>query len=493
MTYVIIDCYTDEPSGLGVPPYIGTYPRYIYGKIKEEIKEIPYYLTIDDLRYYKKYNSKLKIIKPNEKTNISIYNLTKNFENVDKILKNAKQIIVIVGIHVPGKYLSAIPGTINEVSDYIKDYKALKILTGPSATSFGSGEIINKKKERKNLEVFDEVIPNYVEKYFDINKFSIIGAEIINQIRNFRIAEIETSRGCYRGKDGCSFCSEPLKHEVEFRNQKDIYNEVKALNNYNVDYFRLGKQSCFYSYKHGKINEIEKLLKPISKLNLKVLHIDNANPAMVNEERTKLIVKYCTPGNVCAFGVESFDEIVQKSNNLNSDNEITYNAVKIVNEIGGKIGNNGMYNLLPGINILFGLKSETKKTFEDNYFWLKKFLDEKLLLRRINIRKVTILPNTKMYLEDKGKTLKKNWKYYWKWRDKIRKDIDHEMLKILIPKGHILKDVYSEIYDGNNTFCRQIATYPLIIGVKKRLELNKFYNIKITSHMLRSITGEVVN
>ncbi len=30
MHYTILDCYTDEASGLGVPPYLGTYPRYTY-------------------------------------------------------------------------------------------------------------------------------------------------------------------------------------------------------------------------------------------------------------------------------------------------------------------------------------------------------------------------------------------------------------------------------------------------------------------------------
>ena len=36
MTVTILDCYTDEPAGLGVPPYLGTYPRYVFGKIVEE-------------------------------------------------------------------------------------------------------------------------------------------------------------------------------------------------------------------------------------------------------------------------------------------------------------------------------------------------------------------------------------------------------------------------------------------------------------------------
>jgi len=64
MTYTILDCYTDEPSGLGVPPYLGVYPRYIYGYIRtggSDTSQInhslgdAYYLTIDDLRLFRKY------------------------------------------------------------------------------------------------------------------------------------------------------------------------------------------------------------------------------------------------------------------------------------------------------------------------------------------------------------------------------------------------------------------------------------------------------
>ena len=45
-------------------------------------------------------------------------------------------------------------------------------------------------------------------------------------------------------------------------------------------------------------------------------------------------------------------------------------------------------------------------------------------------------------------------------------------------------------YDGKKTFCRQFGTYPLIVGVKERLELKKFYNLKVTNHMLRSVVAE---
>jgi len=114
------------------------------------------------------------------------------------------------------------------------------------------------------------------------------------------------------------------------------------------------------------------------------------------------------------------------------------------------------------------------------------------MIRRINIRKVTPLVGTKLHSDVGNKFLRKNSKFYWKWRDKIRKDIDYNMLNLITPIGHVLKDVRADIHDGNTTFCRQIGTYPLIVGVKERLELGKFYNVKITSHMLRSVTGKVV-
>ena len=87
--------------------------------------------------------------------------------------------------------------------------------------------------------------------------------------------------------------------------------------------------------------------------------------------------------------------------------------------------------------------------------------------------------------------MRKNKSKYWSWRKKIREEIDHEMLKRLVESGTVLKNVFMEIYDGNTTFGRQFGTYPLTVGVKNRLELRKFYDIKVTGWMLRSIIGEV--
>ena len=55
-----------------------------------------------------------------------------------------------------------------------------------------------------------------------------------------------------------------------------------------------------------------------------------------------------------------------------------------------------------------------------------------------------------------------------------------------------MKDVQTEIWDGKTTFGRQIGTYPLAVGIKQRLPLKEFIDVRVTKHMLRSITGEVL-
>ncbi len=485
MAYTIIDCYTDEPAGLGVPPYLGTYPRYIAGYLNEHVN----YLTIDDLRACIKKTPDKKP-KPSEKTNIKTYNLTNNFKNIKQILENTQTLIIILGVHTPGKYLSALPGTLSEVIALLKslNLKCKKILTGPVV--YGTQLYGGRFFEKTDLSFFDKVT-DFGFKYSGIKDYALKGAKLMEQIPGLRVIEIETGHGCSKGK--CSFCTEPIKHALEFREKEDILGEIKEFYKLGARYFRLGKQSDFYAYP-----EAEELLKGIreSCKDIKVLHIDNVDPCSVvndqNNQLTKAITKYCTEGNIAALGIESFDPVVIKENCLNCKPEIALEAIRILNKYGSAIGKNGMPLYLPGINLIFGLKGESKKTHDENYRWLKKILDENLLVRRINIRQVTIFEGTPLHKECGNKFLRKNKKFYWKWRNDIRQNIDFPMLKRLVPKGAILKDVRAEVYDGKTTFLRQIGSYPLIVGVKQRLELDNFYNVRIEGHMLRSVVGNVI-
>ncbi len=485
MHYTILDCYTDEASGLGVPPYLGTYPRYIYGKLRKEGHDVQY-LTIDDLRLWKKYGGIKREPTEKQKTNILIYNTTVN--DARKVLDKTDVLIVIIGVHVPGKYLTALPGTLREVIPMLRNLSMKKILTGP--VIFGTQLEGGKTYEQVNLDIFDETI-DYTDAFEKLGTYAFLGAGILSQIPDKRVIEIETSRGCKVGQ--CSFCTEPLKSKFVNRKMEDVVQEVKVYYDRGARYFRLGKQADFYA-SDRPIEMLRQIREHCPEIEM--LQIDNVNPNSVvapgGEEITKAIVKYCTAGNIAAFGVESFDPDVVKANLLNTAPLMAMKAIRILNQYGAERGENGLPKFLPGINIIFGLLQETKQTHEKNMAALHQIMAEGLMLRRINIRQVAVLPNT--YLEQHGahKYLLKNKKYYWKWRNEIRQTIDNPMLERILPQGTVIRDVWTEMYDGKTTFCRQMGTYPLVIGIKGRLPLKEKIKVKVRGYMLRSVVGEKV-
>ena len=167
--------------------------------------------------------------------------------------------------------------------------------------------------------------------------------------------------------------------------------------------FRLGAQTCFISY-HAHLDgtetprpdpeAIERLLSGIASLGVDLLHLDNANPAVMaahpeeSEQILRSIVRHCTSGNVLALGMESADPAVVRANNLNATAEQVMQAIELINRIGRERGPTGLPAVLPGLNFIIGLDGETKRTLDLNYEFLKTVLENDLLLRRINIRQV---------------------------------------------------------------------------------------------------------
>lgn len=522
MIVAIIDGYTDEPAGLGVPPYLGIYPRYAYGAIKKARNDAEvFYLTIDDLR--------ATFIGEN---GIATKNKTPNFQKTRQILEKAQVMIYLGGLHTPGKYLSAVPSRVEEVAKFLKPFQGVKILGGPAfmGSAHQGGTKITSRELMLAQEVFDHIVYGDLEAflhdffrdpreadlfrfrtYDELRDYALLGAEVVKQFPDFPdfvIVEIETQRGCPKamGIGGCSFCTEPVRYRtVEDRPVNDIVKEVEILYNFGVRHFRVGRQSCIFSYMakpNGRVpipnpEAVEKLFRGIRSVapDLKTLHVDNANPAVIAnypEESTRIakaLVEYGTPGNVVAFGLENADPRVAKLNNLNATPEETYEAVKLLNEIGGKRGYNGMPWLLPGINVIFGLPGETKKSYELTFQFLKRLLDDGLMVRRINIRQVVVFPGTPLWhMRNKVKT-EKHKKLIQHYKYKIRHEIDLPMLKRVVPVGTVLRDVRAEVYDNGLTYGRQIGSYPLIVGIPKEVELNRFYDVVIVGHGFRSITG----
>lgn len=507
----LLDGYIDDPTCLGVPPYISPYPRYISGAIWEFDKKANIsYFTIDQLR---------------------------NNEKIIDIFSKSNIVIVISGMSVPGRYLSGYPISPNEIISIMnKLYTPFKILCGPAGrhgfglaggkktreTDFvkdyfdlivkGDSEIVISNLLKYNLNI-DEITASECRKNaHEISSFSQIGSNIVNQhpfFPDYLICEIETYRGCPRSiVGGCSFCSEPLKGLPDFRPVKDVIDEIKCLYKNGIRHFRIGSQPCIFSYMSedaGKKefpkpnpNAIEDLFNGIRKVakDLKTLHVDNANPGVIarypieSKKIAKIIVKYHTPGDVAAMGVESVDPIVAKKNNLKASADEVMQAIKIINEVGSTRGNNGMPEFLPGLNFVFGLIGETKKTFELDYNFLKQILDENLLIRRINLRQIIPIPNTKMF-EMGSKNVSKHKADFKRFKRKVQKDIERPMLEKLLPRDTIVKEVYTEMLDGKTMFARQIGSYPLLVGIPGFYKLNKFVDVCIVDYGYRSITGVI--
>ena len=260
--------------------------------------------------------------------------------------------------------------------------------------------------------------------------------------------EIETATGCNRNP-GCTFCIEGKRGlPLQFRNEDDIVEEIKALYNENARFFRLGRQPNFYAYQHSKAERIEYLLKSIREVcpEIKTLHIDNAGPQDVNtlvgERITEIITKYCTDGNIAPFGVESFDENVRKECNLNGTIIDIHNAIKIINKYGQKRGKTGMPKLLPGINIIYGLDGQTSKTLQDNLEKFKKILESNNMVRRVFVRKLT-----SPFGEQFDTYTVDNLEEFKNWSTTIEKDFIVPMLKKVFPIGLIISDLRMEMLE----------------------------------------------
>jgi radical SAM superfamily enzyme with C-terminal helix-hairpin-helix motif len=504
----ILDGYTDEPACLGVPPFIAPLPRYIYGAIKHAIIDANInYLTIDEFRRI-------------------IHNEKQDNKNKLKWMAKAQLLIVIAGAIVPGKYLRGTPISIREILEIGKKYQSINIIGG-AAVRFGfrSGNYarhntsIDRIKDtydhvvKKDLDasIYDHLIDHQftdrLRTLKELQEWSKIGVEVVKQHPDYPaplLVELEAGRGCVRYfSGGCSFCSEPGYGAVNFRPPEDIIEEVRLLDGLGVQHYRLGALSDIFSYNAKDLGDTEtpkpnpesvnRLLAGIRSTakGLKVLHLDNANPAVMaanikeTTEIIKIILKNCTGGNVLSFGLESADPNVIKVNNLNTNPKEVEEMIKLLNNYGANQSSTGMPELLPGLNFVLGLKGETKETFNLNLEFLKSLVDQDLIIRRINLRQVLNSSETPL----KKFRKKRYHQTFIQFKNLVREEIDQVILKRMIPFGTIIKDVFIEMHSGNISFGRQLGTYPILIGVKYQLPLDTYQDIVICEHGFRSLSG----
>ncbi|MGQ4910991.1 MAG: radical SAM protein [Candidatus Thorarchaeota archaeon] len=506
----IVDGYVDEPTCLGVTPYMSPYPRYIAGAIWTHAPRTQIlYHTIDQVR--------------------------ESFQNAISQWVQCDIIILIAGMIVPGKYIGGTPISVREARELFSDpalADSTKILVGPWAR-FGCGleggrialsaehlfppfdyiisgdpeiTIGNLAADNWNLSNIDATAVR--PSSGAIADYAVRGARIVNQHPhmsfNHLICEIETYRGCARFlTGGCSFCVEPSYGEPDPRRVSDIAREIQALHSAGVTAFRIGMQADLFTYGSHEMgleefptpnpSSIEELFSKIRSAapKIDVLHIDNVNPGTIarhpEESRkvAKIVMKYHTPGDVAAFGVESLDPEVIRRNNLKATEEEVMLAVRTLNEEGGRRPPRGLPHLLPGINLLYGLPGERRKTLEYNTAFLHNLVDEGLMVRRINIRQVIGLSGTRLETGVKRR-VKRN--EFFRHKEEIRQKIDRVMIERVAPQGTILRRAFVESEVGNRYLLRQLGTYPLLCSMPKGTREFAITDVFVVDHGPRSLT-----
>ena len=481
MRIFLLDGYIDEPSCLGVPPYLAPQVRYIYGALRANgcaTSDI-IYCTADAWRR----DADAKI----------------------ESMKQADLVIIYAGTTVPGHYLSGKPLSITEIGRIALSLPSTTVMLGGPLVQSISDRVKHAHSLVENINIFcGEVTAASVHEYLTgakttdyasaIREWAILGAELTIHHPNYPylMCEIETFRGCPRPIN-CDFCSERFKQIKYTRPPQDIISEVQALGEYGNKFFRLGCQTNILSYGalygHKPNNRwLEMLYSGIREVvpHLEVLHMDNINPATIarfpeeSRQALKIITDYNTAGDTAAYGLESADPAVIAANHIDCTPDSVRQAIRIMNEVGGYRVNN-IPKLLPGLNFLHGLKGETNRTKDLNYQFLREIVDEGLLLRRINIRQVIETGDYKA-----GKV---NKYYLQRYKDQINQEINLPLLRKVFPSGTLLTQIIAEQQDQNLVWGRQLGTYPILVGIIGQAPLAKPLNAVIIDHGFRSLTA----
>ena len=488
-TAVILDGYVDEPACLGVPPYISPYIRTIAGALLSRHYTVRY-LTIDQLR-----NDPLQTAE----------------------LNRADLLVMVAGVTVPGKYLGGTPATLTEIQQIGHMVRGPKKLIG-GPIGFGYAAEGGQSAIRQVISGFDVLLegepavaldnyltgnePAGVLDYPRTDPWSIAGSSVIRQHPDypFVMCELETARGCSHGATGgCSFCTEPFYGMPRYRSIVRVAAEVAALHAHGARHFRVGRQPDILAYGAGpgefpapepaKIDALFSAIRTTAP-GLKTLHIDNTNPATIARhedaarEALRAIIRYHTPGDVAAFGMETADPVVVTENNLKAGADEVFRAIEVVNEEGGKRRDN-VPELLPGLNFVCGLAGETEKTYTLNEQFLLRVLKAGLSLRRVNIRQVMPFEGTPAYTNN---TLGKYDNRFRQFKEYVRNRIDLPILQRVFPLGTVLREVRIEI-SGDLSFGRQMGSYPILVGVPLRLPERMITDAVVVDWGRRSVTA----
>jgi len=482
---VILDCYTDEPSGYGVRPYLGTHQIHL-SQALAHLGVNHVYLTIDDLRYANGLRS-------NGADEIGVLNITRNAERAQSIVNNASLIYIVMGCFVQYEYFACKPPTANEVGTYLADSIARKVLFYVMGTSnevdrdFLDSPLAKMLSDIEVGNTYRYVIEgpaaikggNIAPNYDLLDKLAVARPALLDDLVSPVIAEIETGTGC--NTPTCYFCIESARSpKVTYRSAASIVRQVKTLYDRGIRHFRLGRQPNFFHYGNHNVSELERLLNGIRAdcPEIKMLHIDNVNIIDVvgrtGRDFARLVAHYCTSGNITPFGIESLDDRVRKASRVIGSSSQVMEAIAIINEYGAERGDDGLPRLLPGINLIYGLKGQTSETHAINLAHLREILNKGFMTRRLYYRNVT-RPTGVTF----GKEVVDNPNTYQANFEEIVSEFVLPMQSIVYYPGLIVRDLLEVRNDGATAQLRTFGTCSSRFRVRQPIERGFSYDITV--------------
>ncbi|GAB2763929.1 radical SAM protein [Streptomyces bullii] len=496
---VILDCYTVEPSGLGVPPYLSAYVRQAYAALRRarpcvEVR----YVTIDDVRWC------LAGGRPAVDAPLSdrwTYSATVNRDKAVELLRDAEAVVVVAGDKVPSVHLHAVNGSQDDIARAMACARGRRYLLGPMATWALSepaswaglfDAVHTHTITSGDLALGSRTPAPYGQLEADRDSFT----GLIEQMPWSPVAELELYRGCTR-KAFCRFCNEPGKAPtVAHRTVEDVLAEATQLYDAGVRHFRLGQQTCFFSYQGRSEDAIRALLGGIREgcPELEMLHIDDADPlavaAPVGKRIAAAVAELCTEGNCAPMGIESFDPAVIERNMLTCTEDILLRAVEHVNAAGAERGAGGLPKLLPGLNLIYGLPGETHATHLANLTALQRIYDAGLMCHRTNVRLARAFPGTPLAEEEASLDGLPSATHFETWKADIDQIWDKPMKQRVYPVGLEIPGVHAYFVDERGTWFRRLGSYAIqIIEPGAAVPVGTPADITVTGHAPRVIYG----
>lgn len=496
---VILDCYTDEPSGYGVRPYVGTHQLHLSQALEASGTDHEY-LTIDDLRYCRRG------VLEGPETDTSTLHTTTNRDRALDIVRGARLIYIVMGCFVQYQYFSCDPPRAEEVFDFLKDTSAELILFYVLGTRDGVSPAFAKSRlgtlistiEHGNAYRFvaegrgstpadDLTNPDYSL----LARIGRVAPPLLAQLKSPVITEIETGTGC--NTPTCRFCIESVRApRIQYRAPEDIIAQVGCFYDAGVRHFRLGRQPNFFHYAWQDVTAMERLLEGIRTRcpAIRMLHIDNVNVVNVitpaGRRFAELIATYCTSGNVAPLGVESFDPEVRHATGIVGSTANVFQAIEVLNDIGARRGSDGLPVLLPGVNLIDGLPGETSTTHDLNLVNLRNILDRGLMTYRLFYREMTPAAGVSM----SGHSTPVS-PFLRRFEDVVRAYV-MPMQDRVYPNGTVIDGDWESIQSRDGVIARTYGTCSIRVRVQTAVTPFATHSVRVTRNVgYRILDGEV--